>query len=148
MVYPAALLPLMRTPRLPVVDWTDVLRRFKLTRPFRRKTNSGFCACAITFQLASTTERRKSFVLSWDSPWTMYQSVSFTWFRVPSAGCLHFFCNEITNGRNFESHKKFAGRSAIWKVLQTVPRTLFCMRCDLHTNVTLRRVRVTIVAVD
>jgi hypothetical protein len=30
-------------------------RRFKWTRPFRRKKKSGFCACAITFQLASTT---------------------------------------------------------------------------------------------
>ena len=30
------------------------LRRFKWVRPFRRKTKSGFCACAITFQLAST----------------------------------------------------------------------------------------------
>ena len=30
-------------------------RRFKRTRPFRRKTKSGFCACAITFQLASNT---------------------------------------------------------------------------------------------
>jgi hypothetical protein len=29
-------------------------RRFKWTRPFRRKTNSGFCACAITFQTQST----------------------------------------------------------------------------------------------
>ena len=29
-------------------------RPFKWTRPFRRKTKSGFCACAITFQLAST----------------------------------------------------------------------------------------------
>ena len=29
-------------------------RWFKWTRPFRRKTESGFCACAITFQLAST----------------------------------------------------------------------------------------------
>ena len=29
-------------------------RRCKWTRPFRRKTKSGFCACAITFQLAST----------------------------------------------------------------------------------------------
>jgi len=28
--------------------------RFKWTRPFRRKTKSGFWACAITFQLAST----------------------------------------------------------------------------------------------
>jgi hypothetical protein len=29
--------------------------RFKLTRPFRRKMKSGFCVCAITFQLASTS---------------------------------------------------------------------------------------------
>jgi len=28
-------------------------RQFKWTRPFRRKTKSGFCACAISFQLAS-----------------------------------------------------------------------------------------------
>jgi len=31
-------------------------RRFKWTRPFRRKTKSGFYACAITFQLDSMTE--------------------------------------------------------------------------------------------
>jgi len=73
-----------RTPRLPVVDWTDghcrfntlsaklnpichllaLLRahlilhvsriRVKWTRPFRRKTKSGFCACAITFQTQPT----------------------------------------------------------------------------------------------
>ena len=47
----------MRTPRLPAVDWTDVPHRFKWTRPFRRKTKSGFWACAITFQLASITVR-------------------------------------------------------------------------------------------
>jgi len=29
-------------------------RRFKWTRPFRRKTKSGFCPCAITFQTQST----------------------------------------------------------------------------------------------
>jgi len=29
-------------------------RRFKWTRPFRRKTKSGFCACATTFQTQST----------------------------------------------------------------------------------------------
>jgi len=52
-VYPA-LLPLMRTPRLPVVDWTDAPCRFKWTRPFRRKTKSGFCSCAITFQTQCT----------------------------------------------------------------------------------------------
>jgi hypothetical protein len=32
-------------------------RRFKWTRPFRRKTKSGFCACAITFQTQSKTWR-------------------------------------------------------------------------------------------
>ena len=52
-MYPA-LLPLMRTPRLPVVDLTDAPSRFKWTRPFHRKTKSGFCACAITFQTQST----------------------------------------------------------------------------------------------
>ena len=31
--------------------------RLKLTRPFRRKTKSGFCACAITFQTQSTVLR-------------------------------------------------------------------------------------------
>ena len=30
--------------------------RFKWTRPFRRKTKSGFCACAITFQTHYTHE--------------------------------------------------------------------------------------------
>jgi len=34
-------------------------RRFKWTCPFRRKTKSVFCACAITFQLASTLCRQK-----------------------------------------------------------------------------------------
>jgi len=33
-------------------------RRFKWTRPFRRKTKSGFCACAITFQKQYTLKRR------------------------------------------------------------------------------------------
>jgi hypothetical protein len=35
-------------------------RRFKWTRPFRRKTKSGFCACAITFQTQSTLKPRDS----------------------------------------------------------------------------------------
>jgi len=32
-------------------------RRFKWTRRFWRKTKSGFCACAITFQTQSTTRK-------------------------------------------------------------------------------------------
>ena len=53
MVYPA-LLPLMRTPRLSIIRLNWRPRRFKRTRPFRRKTKSGFCACAIPFQTQST----------------------------------------------------------------------------------------------
>jgi len=34
-----------------LLNWRP--RRFKWPRQFRRKTKSGFCACAITFQLAS-----------------------------------------------------------------------------------------------
>jgi hypothetical protein len=54
-VYPA-LLSLMGTPRLPAVDWRPC--RFQWTRPFRRKTKSGFCACAITFKTQSIIEGR------------------------------------------------------------------------------------------
>ena len=36
------------------LDWSPC--RFKWTRPFRRKTKSGFCSCAIAFQLAITTK--------------------------------------------------------------------------------------------
>ena len=39
------------------LNWNP--RRFKWTRPSRRRTKSGFCACAITFQLASTRTVRK-----------------------------------------------------------------------------------------
>jgi len=35
-----------------LMNWRH--RRFKWPRPFRRKTKSGFCACAITFQTQST----------------------------------------------------------------------------------------------
>jgi len=34
------------------INWRPC--RFKWTRPFRRKTKFGFCACAITFQTHST----------------------------------------------------------------------------------------------
>jgi len=38
------------------LNWSP--RRFKWTRPFRRKTKSGFCVCAITFQTQSTPLER------------------------------------------------------------------------------------------
>ena len=49
-----ALLKLMCTPRLPAVDWTDAPTDLNGLRPFRGKTKSGFCACAITFRTSYT----------------------------------------------------------------------------------------------
>ena len=43
-------------------------RRFKWIRQFRRKTKSGFCACAITFQTQSTwCDGKQAGVQRWDS---------------------------------------------------------------------------------
>jgi len=44
-------------------------RRFKWTHPFRRKTKSCFCACAITFQLSSARS------LLFYVPWNFYYFV-------------------------------------------------------------------------
>ena len=41
--------------------------RFKWTRPFRRKTKSGFCACVTTFQTQSTMLK---------SPWLKFNDMS------------------------------------------------------------------------
>ena len=38
-------------------------RRFKWTRPFRRKTKSGFCACAIRFRTSSNNQLDELFSL-------------------------------------------------------------------------------------
>jgi len=37
------------------LNWPASPGRFKWTRPFRRKTKSGFCACAITFGTQATS---------------------------------------------------------------------------------------------
>jgi len=37
------------------LNWSP--RRFKWTRPFRRKTKSVFCACAFTFQTHSNSQQ-------------------------------------------------------------------------------------------
>ena len=45
------------------MNWSP--RRFKWTRPFRQKTKSGFCACAITFQTQSSSLSLLSFYILW-----------------------------------------------------------------------------------
>jgi len=58
----------------PVVDWTYAPRWFKWTRPFRKKTKYGFCACAITFQLVSTTQQAVGGTVTY-----VFQSIRETW---------------------------------------------------------------------
>ena len=64
-------------------------RRFKLTRTFRRKTKSGFCACTITFQTQSTS----LFFFNVAPPWVRIPCFSFVH---ESAGfirhCVSTFC--------------------------------------------------------
>ena len=50
---PLLSLPILRYHPSSALNWRP--RWFKCIRSFRRKTKSGFCAYAITFQLASTT---------------------------------------------------------------------------------------------
>jgi len=50
--------------------------RFKLNRPFRRKTKSGFCACAIAFQKQSTF-------------------LTFTWYDQTSILPIKFFAERF-----------------------------------------------------
>jgi hypothetical protein len=69
-------------------------RWFKWTLPFRRKTNSGFCACAITFQLTSNiyivhllVKHNRSLQ---NARYTLYQDCSYTsvWERSGSWRCV------------------------------------------------------------
>ena len=78
----------MLTPRLPVVDRSD---RFKWTRPFRRKTKSGFCSCAITFQTQPTAHCR-SLLLSFGN---------LRDFRVPPRCKRHLRFSGILRGVDF-----------------------------------------------
>ena len=48
--------PLIRIPRLLVIDWTDTPADLNGLVTFRWKTKSGFCACAITFRTCYTND--------------------------------------------------------------------------------------------
>ena len=65
-------------------------RRFKWTRPFRRKTKSGFCACAITFQTQySITEivrkEDREFIRPFHLPTCIFILVHNSWLIVDFA---------------------------------------------------------------
>jgi hypothetical protein len=70
-------------------------RRFKWTRPFRRKTKSVFCACAITFQTQSTAPKQFIFTtwkagnLSWFQAFTLLFCILLFWLITRY---LNFIC--------------------------------------------------------
>ena len=61
-------------------------RRFKWIRPFRRKTKSGFCACAITFQTQSTSPNNEIyfFLVS------VYYKFCFTYYYYYYYYCYYY----------------------------------------------------------
>jgi len=50
------------------LNWLPRRHKFKWTRPFRRKTKCGFCACAIRFRTSSTN--RTGGCACFDTVWT------------------------------------------------------------------------------
>jgi hypothetical protein len=128
MVYPA-LLPLMRTPQLPVVDWTDAPRRFKWIRPFRRKTKSGFCACAITFQTRSTTE---VMALTHTAPHGISCLMPIT-LRYEKLWHLGWIL------RSYTSTKNFWIRLFISKINLSLPKTNQCVVITIINRLMLHR---------
>ena len=64
--------------------------RFKWTRPFRRKTKSGFCACAITFQMQSICESLQIVFLPWKTAMGTYRHGAF-WWLIQRPNRLWFF---------------------------------------------------------
>ena len=66
------------------------LRRFKWTPPFLQKTKSGFCACAITFQLASTT------LDTCNNLWLLF--LLLTWLGSCSGGRYRKWYNHLCKG--------------------------------------------------
>jgi len=95
-------------------------RWFKWTRPFRRKTKFGFCACAITFQLADTEVfggsglgQRCGMVLlfcvtvsktaSEQTVWSSFNWLpyfSFIYIKVPSGTHMRTLCGSVHHLHN------------------------------------------------
>jgi hypothetical protein len=83
-------------------------RRFKWTRPFRRKTKSGFCACAITFQTQSTLNKSQVSEQGWCflgynySSFSIFYSCRFIktrWFHQVFRSSLFFSSSAVRSCR-------------------------------------------------
>jgi hypothetical protein len=91
MVYPA-LLPLMRTPPLPVVDWTDAPADLNGLVRFAERRNLVCCACVVTFQTRSTNDIKTQRAQKQQNKAEVKCSLSMLWRHVVGAELwLHSF---------------------------------------------------------
>jgi hypothetical protein len=113
-------------------------RRFKWTRPFRRKTKCGFCACAITFQTQSTLDAIQLFnnlrrphyshnCPSLTSVWSHFNPVTSWYLKVQSQYCpivtsVWFYCihlcwvSNIANSQIYALFVSSASSCCIWLI--------------------------------
>ena len=104
MVYPT-LLPLMRTPLLSVVNWTDPpspSRRFKWTRPFRLKTKST--------NTLPTFARIFPYTLSL---LTLQGDISNTFLLVTGQSTRGFYFRLLTNSEFLKISLNFSGKKSL-----------------------------------
>jgi len=71
--------------------------RFKWTRPFRRKTKSGFCACAITLQTQSTQNPRCCACFSFSPPKINFKIFSKSQTSKRDQNSFVIFANQTQN---------------------------------------------------
>jgi hypothetical protein len=109
----------MRTPRLPVVDWTEASADLNGLVRFAERQKSGFCACAITFHLASNTilsislyeeciwNIRKSFHASKVIFARNAAPFAVLFLRIRNHKILWCYSNEISHFRSVQFHQGF-----------------------------------------
>ena len=140
MVYPA-LLPLMRTPRLPAVDWTDAPRRFKWTRSVSPKDEIWFLrVChhvlnAFYTYVCMGSERIMPLSLYLDTKYEWV--VNFTLRPLyPWKMCRRFSLNRRINGSYSRSGSSGGGKTRLTNL-----NYIYCDRKSKSSEGNVRRVQ-------
>jgi hypothetical protein len=98
-------------------------RRFKWTRPFRRKTKSCFCACAITFKRTITIHLEGIYGMR--AVWGWYSSGEGIWLR--NYYLCDCACSECSSGQCFWDWYFSVTSPAIKLVLASYFARPFCL---------------------
>jgi hypothetical protein len=114
--------------------------RLKWTRPFRRKTKSGFCACAITFKAQSSIFRRDMTI---PSLCFLFHLVWFITAQVGSSGIISYlgsarFESCPNTDRPHCEHSCCLGCDAVW-IGRGVAAVRKACNCQSYTTLHSRR---------